>query len=236
MRLYFTLFTFFTVFYANTSYAKILIGLSSENGESLKYSQQQFIGHLESAYNCVVEGLNGQYSVTTVPQARLIKMLADNEIDIAMPLLLLPERDSFAKRSQTIYKVNYELITHPHQYDLNLDTLRSKVIQQGLVYKRGTGARSLLFRYLELNADSNQFQEHQVNTWRQSVDFVRHNRAAVTALPSVIAKDIPLEYFDGLERIKMPTPELGFYMSRRFSQTTLAESINALANQCAQQA
>ncbi|WP_462159526.1 hypothetical protein [Pseudoalteromonas sp. GB56] len=235
MRFYITFFAVFSFLFVSVGNAQILIGVSSENGESLKYSQHAFVGHLQSAYNCVVDQLSNDYSVTTVPQARLIKMLENNEIDIAMPLLLLPERDSFAQRSETIYEVDYELITQPHRLQLDVDTLRTRVIQQGIVYKRGTGARTLLFRYLGLNTDTNHFSEHQVNTWEQAVSLVKLNRAAITAIPSVIAKDIPIEHFYGLERIKMPTPELGFYMSKRFSQTALANNINALAKQCAQQ-
>ena len=106
-------------------FAKITIGVSSENGESLKYSRKQFQGELKSAYSCVINQLDSNYDVITVPQARLIKMLKNNEVDIAMPLLLLPTRDQFATRSATIYQVGYELISHSADPDLSIENLRT---------------------------------------------------------------------------------------------------------------
>ena len=213
-------------------FAKITIGVSSENGESLKYSRKQFQGELKSAYSCVINQLDSNYDVITVPQARLIKMLKNNEVDIAMPLLLLPTRDQFATRSATIYQVGYELISHSADPDLSIDNLRRQANLHGIVYKRGTGARTLMLKYLGINENEFLSHEHQVSTWQQAVDFVGKNRAAITALPSVIAKDIEPHHFDGVTRIKMPDHQLGLYISSHFAKSAEASIINDASKTC----
>ncbi|MCG9734504.1 hypothetical protein L1D51_10890 [Pseudoalteromonas shioyasakiensis] len=124
LRFLFTLFALMSISLSHSISAKVLIGVSSENGESLKYSRKQFNGELKSAYSCVINQLDSNYDVITVPQARHIKMLQNNEVDIAMPLLLLPQRDLFATRSATIYQVGYELISHSTNPDLSIENLR----------------------------------------------------------------------------------------------------------------
>lgn len=212
--------------------AKVLIGVSSENGESLKYSRKQFYGELKSAYSCVINHLDTDYDVITVPQARLIKMLQNNEVDIAMPLLLLPQRDLFATRSATIYQVGYELISHSTNPDLSIENLRRQANLNGIVYKRGTGARTLMLKYLGIDKNESISHEHQVSTWQQAVDFVAKNRAGITALPAVIAKDIEPHHFNGITRIKMPDHQLGLYMSSRFAKSAEAAAINDASKTC----
>jgi len=212
--------------------AKVLIGVSSENGESLKYSRKHFHGELKSAYSCVINHLDTDYDVITVPQARLIKMLQNNEIDIALPLLLLPQRDLFAVRSATIYQVGYELISQSADPDLSIENLRRQANLNGIVYKRGTGARTLMLKYLGIDKNESLSHEQQVSTWQQAVDFVAKNRASITALPSVIAKDIEPHHFDGVTRIKMPDHQLGLYMSSRFAKSAEATAINDASKNC----
>ncbi|RJF37018.1 hypothetical protein [Pseudoalteromonas gelatinilytica] len=213
-------------------FAKITIGVSSENGESLKYSRKHFHGELKSAYSCVINHLDTDYDVITVPQARLIKMLQNNEVDIAMPLLLLPQRDLFAVRSATIYQVGYELISQSADSDLNIENLRRQANLNGIVYKRGTGARTLMLKYLGIDKNESLSHEQQVSTWQQAVDFVAKNRAGITALPTVIAKDIEPHHFNGVTRIKMPDHQLGLYMSSRFAKSTDATVINDASKTC----
>ena len=222
----------FVMFCTHTCFAKITIGISSENGESLKYSRKQFHGELKSAYSCVINQLDSNYDVITVPQARLIKMLQNNEVDIAMPLLLLPQRDLFATRSATIYQVGYELISHSTNPDLSIENLRRQANLNGIVYKRGTGARTLMLKYLGIDKNESISHEHQVSTWQQAVDFVAKNRAGITALPVVIAKDIEPHHFNGITRIKMPDHQLGLYMSSRFAKSAEAAAINDASKTC----
>ena len=212
--------------------AKVLIGVSSENGESLKYSRKQFNGELKSAYSCVINQLDSNYDVITVPQARHIKMLQNNEVDIAMPLLLLPQRELFATRSATIYQVGYELISQSADSDLSIENLRRQANLNGIVYKRGTGARTLMLKYLGIDKNESISHEHQVSTWQQDVDFVAKNRAGITALPAVIAKDIEPHRFNGITRIKMPDHQLGLYMSSDFSKSSEATVINDASKTC----
>ena len=220
------------LFCSHPCFAKITIGVSSENGESLKYSRKHFHGELKSAYSCVINHLDTDYDVITVPQARLIKMLQNNEVDIAMPLLLLPQRDLFAVRSATIYQVGYELISQSADPDLSIENLRRQANLHGIVYKRGTGARTLMLKYLGINENEFLSHEHQVSTWQQAVDFVAKNRAGITALPAVIAKDIEPHHFDGVTRIKMPDHQLGLYMSSRFAKSAEATAINDASKNC----
>lgn len=220
------------LFCSHPCFAKITIGVSSENGESLKYSRKHFHGELKSAYSCVINHLDTDYDVITVPQARLIKMLQNNEVDIAMPLLLLPQRDLFAVRSATIYQVGYELISQSADPDLSIENLRRQANLNGIVYKRGTGARTLMLKYLGIDKNESLSHEHQVSTWQQAVDFVAKNRAGITALPTVIAKDIEPHHFNGVTRIKMPDHQLGLYMSSRFAKSTDATVINDASKTC----
>ncbi|WP_105180420.1 hypothetical protein [Pseudoalteromonas sp. T1lg21] len=220
------------LFCSHPCFAKITIGVSSENGESLKYSRKHFHGELKSAYSCVFNHLDTDYDVITVPQARLIKMLQNNEVDIAMPLLLLPQRDLFAVRSATIYQVGYELISQSADPDLSIENLRRQANLNGIVYKRGTGARTLMLKYLGIDKNESLSHEHQVSTWQQAVDFVAKNRAGITALPTVIAKDIEPHHFNGVTRIKMPDHQLGLYMSSRFAKSTDATVINDASKTC----
>jgi len=220
------------LFCSHPCFAKITIGVSSENGESLKYSRKHFHGELKSAYSCVINHLDTDYDVITVPQARLIKMLQNNEVDIAMPLLLLPQRDLFAVRSATIYQVGYELISQSADPDLSIENLRRQANLNGIVYKRGTGARTLMFKYLGIDKNELLSHEQQVSTWQQAVDFVAKNRAGITALPTVIAKDIEPHHFDGVTRIKMPDHQLGLYMSSRFAKSAEATAINDASKTC----
>ncbi|WP_462147206.1 hypothetical protein [Pseudoalteromonas gelatinilytica] len=220
------------LFCSHPCFAKITIGVSSENGESLKYSRKHFHGELKSAYSCVINHLDTDYDVITVPQARLIKMLQNNEVDIAMPLLLLPQRDLFAVRSATIYQVGYELISQSADSGLSIENLRRQANLNGIVYKRGTGARTLMFKYLGIDKNESLSHEQQVSTWQQAVDFVAKNRAGITALPSVIAKDIEPHHFDGVTRIKMPDHQLGLYMSSRFAKSAEATAINDASKTC----
>lgn len=222
----------FVLFCSHPCFAKITIGVSSENGESLKYSRKHFHGELKSAYSCVINHLNTDYDVITVPQARLIKMLKNNEIDIALPLLLLPQRDLFAVRSATIYQVGYELISQSADSDLSIENLRRQANLNGIVYKRGTGARTLMLKYLGIDKNESLSHEHQVSTWQQAVDFVSKNRAGITALPTVIAKDIEPHHFNGVTRIKMPDHQLGLYMSSRFAKSAEATAINDASKTC----
>lgn len=152
------------LFCSHPCFAKITIGVSSENGESLKYSRKHFYGELKSAYSCVINHLDTDYDVITVPQARLIKMLQNNEVDIAMPLLLLPQRDLFAVRSATIYQVGYELISQSADSDLSIENLRRQANLNGIVYKRGTGARTLMLKYLGIDKNESLSHEQQVST------------------------------------------------------------------------
>lgn len=232
LRFLFTLFALMSISLSHSISAKVLIGVSSENGESLKYSRKQFHGELKSAYSCVINQLDSNYDVITVPQARLIKMLKNNEVDIAMPLLLLPQRDLFATRSATIYQVGYELISHSTNPDLSIENLRRQANLNGIVYKRGTGARTLMLRYLGIDKNESLSHEHQVSTWQQAVDFVAKNRASITALPAVIAKDIEPHHFDRVTRIKMPDHQLGLYMSSRFAKSAEASVINYASKTC----
>ncbi len=220
------------LFCSHPCFAKITIGVSSENGESLKYSRKHFHGELKSAYSCVINHLDTDYDVITVPQARLIKMLQNNEVDIAMPLLLLPQRDLFAVRSATIYQVGYELISQSADSDLSIENLRRQANLNGIVYKRGTGARTLMLKYLGIDKNESLSHEHQVSTWQQAVDFVAKNRAGITALPTVIAKDIEPHHFDGVTRIKMPDHQLGLYMSSHFAKSAEATAINDASKTC----
>ncbi|GGE87818.1 hypothetical protein [Pseudoalteromonas gelatinilytica] len=220
------------LFCSHPCFAKITIGVSSENGESLKYSRKHFHGELKSAYSCVINHLDTDYDVITVPQARLIKMLQNNEVDIAMPLLLLPQRDLFAVRSATIYQVGYELISQSADSDLSIENLRRQANLNGIVYKRGTGARTLMLKYLGIDKNESLSHEQQVSTWQQAVDFVAKNRAGITALPTVIAKDIEPHHFIGVTRIKMPEHQLGLYMSSRFAKNTEATVINDASKTC----
>jgi len=224
--------TLLVLFCSHPCFAKITIGVSSENGESLKYSRKQFHGELKSAYSCVINQLDSNYDVITVPQARLIKMLKNNEVDIAMPLLLLPQRDLFATRSATIYQVGYELISQSTNPDLSIENLRRQANLNGIVYKRGTGARTLMLKYLGIDKNESISHEHQVSTWQQAVDFVAKNRAGITALPAVIAKDIEPHHFNGITRIKMPDHQLGLYMSSHFSKSAEATAINDASKTC----
>ena len=220
------------LFCSHPCFAKITIGVSSENGESLKYSRKHFHGELKSAHSCVINHLDTDYDVITVPQARLIKMLQNNEVDIAMPLLLLPQRDLFAVRSATIYQVGYELISQSADPDLSIENLRRQANLNGIVYKRGTGARTLMFKYLGIDKNESLSHEQQVSTWQQAVDFVAKNRAGITALPTVIAKDIEPHHFNGITRIKMPDHQLGLYMSSRFAKSAEATAINDASKTC----
>jgi hypothetical protein len=159
-------------------------------------------------------------------------MLQNNEVDIAMPLLLLPQRDLFAVRSATIYQVGYELISQSADPDLSIENLRRQANLNGIVYKRGTGARTLMLKYLGIDKNESLSHEHQVSTWQQAVDFVAKNRAGITALPTVIAKDIEPHHFNGVTRIKMPDHQLGLYMSSRFAKSTDATVINDASKTC----
>ncbi len=232
LRFLFTLFALMSISLSHSISAKVLIGVSSENGESLKYSRKQFNGELKSAYSCVINQLDSNYDVITVPQARHIKMLQNNEVDIAMPLLLLPQRDLFATRSATIYQVGYELISHSTNPDLSIENLRRQANLNGIVYKRGTGARTLMLKYLGIDKNESISHEHQVSTWQQAVDFVAKNRAGITALPAVIAKDIEPHHFNGITRIKMPDHQLGLYMSSHFAKSAEATAINDASKTC----
>ncbi|MCO6353670.1 hypothetical protein GBO14_02695 [Pseudoalteromonas shioyasakiensis] len=232
LRFLIALFVLLSLTLSHPISAKVLIGISSENGESLKYSRKQFYGELKSAYSCVINQLDSNYDVITVPQARLIKMLQNNEVDIAMPLLLLPHRDLFATRSATIYQVGYELISHSTNPDLSIENLRRQANLNGIVYKRGTGARTLMLKYLGIDKNEILSHEQQVSTWQQAVDFVGKNRASITALPSVIAKDIEPHHFNGITRIKMPDHQLGLYMSSRFAKSAEATAINDASKTC----
>ena len=76
--------------------------------------------------------------------------------------------------------------------------------------------------YLGIDKNESLSHEHQVSTWQQAVDFVAKNRAGITALPTVIAKDIEPHHFNGVTRIKMPDHQLGLYMSSRFAKSAEA--------------
>ncbi|MBD58238.1 MAG: hypothetical protein CMK68_15540 [Pseudoalteromonas sp.] len=149
-----------------------------------------------------------------------------------MPLLLLPQRDLFATRSTTIYQVGYQLIIQANETDLSIKNLRKQALLQGIAYKRGTGARTLILKYLDIDENEILSHEQQVNTWQQAVEFVAKNRAGITALPTVIAKDIEPHHFDGVTRIKMPDHQLGLYMSTRFAKSAEATVINDASTTC----
>ncbi|MCQ8882788.1 hypothetical protein NQS96_13485 [Pseudoalteromonas shioyasakiensis] len=232
IRFFITLCALFIASFSHSISAKLLIGVSSENGESLKYYRKQFHGELKSAYSCVINHLESDFDVITVPQARLIKMLKNNEVDIAMPLLLLPQRDLFATRSTTTYQVGYQLIIQANETDLSIRNLRKQALLQGIAYKRGTGARTLILKYLDIDENEILSHEQEVNTWQQAVEFVAKNRAGITALPTVIAKDIEPHHFDGVTRIKMPDHQLGLYMSSRFAKSAEATVINDASKTC----
>ncbi|MBD55639.1 hypothetical protein [uncultured Pseudoalteromonas sp.] len=96
IRFFITLCALFIASFSHSVSAKLLIGVSSENGESLKYYRKQFHGELKSAYSCVINHLESDFDVITVPQARLIKMLKNNEARIQVRSAPLAKLGCFA--------------------------------------------------------------------------------------------------------------------------------------------
>ncbi|WP_169579675.1 transporter substrate-binding domain-containing protein [Saccharospirillum impatiens] len=89
------------------------IAVTDANAGALSFRNDIFHGPLAPLYQCAIDAVGESFTVVTLPQARALRMLRNNEVDMVVPLAQSSERDAYAYFASPLLTVKYQLFTLP---------------------------------------------------------------------------------------------------------------------------
>ena len=181
----------------------IKVGVSDGNVDVLYMRDGRFVGSIASFYQCAFDKVGLEFEFRLYPHARILHNLQSGEIDLGLPLVKVSERDEYADFPQGLLDVKFLLYSYR---DISVDddlsgysfTVRRATASKDLVVARGGGYE-------------------EVSSWEQAVKLAQIGRFDGVVIPELIARGIPAENYEGMNRTLFGTIPLALYVSHKSS-------------------
>ena len=141
----------------------IRIGIGQEFASVISPENGRLNGELSQAYNCVINGSGYRALFMVMPLARLINELRVGNVDVGLPLVHDPSRDSFATFGDTVFGSSYLRVSLP------TNTAQPDGRYVRYAYIRGFAGKTML---KDLEGPT-----FAVSEWSQALEMLRRQRA-----------------------------------------------------------
>lgn len=199
--------------------SEIRIGVADQHQAALGIDNGRFTGSLARLFQCPLDRLGLEFELITMPHARVLLQLKRGDIDVAMPLVRVGHRDSYAAFARSLMSVEFGLFSKtPVELsgdisDLSFVALRSTA-SVDLVKMRGGSATD-------------------VNSWLQALELARLGRYDGAVIPLAALVNLPAESFAGLNQTTFGSLPISFYISRAIDNSSdLLQRFNAAIKAC----
>ena len=151
------------VFSASAFGREIRVGVGQEFANVISPDNGRLKGELSQAYNCVINGSGYRAQFVVLPLARLINELRVDNVDVGLPLVHDPSRDSFATFGDTVFGSSYLRVSLP------ANTAEPDGRDVRYAYIRGFAGKTML--------QGLEGPTFAVSEWNQAIEMLRKGRA-----------------------------------------------------------
>ncbi len=194
----------------------IRIGIGQEFASVISPDSGRLKGELSQAYNCLINGSGYRAQFVVLPLARLINELRVGNVDVGLPLVHDPSRDSFATFGGTVFGSSYLRVSLP------ANTAQPDGRDVRYAYIRGFAGKTML--------KDPEGPTFAVSEWDQAIEMLRRRRADYVLITE---KTFGAMTADGnepfvVERVR--DLDVGFYVSN--SSPELLQAMNDANARC----
>ncbi|AHI30095.1 substrate-binding periplasmic protein [Marinobacter similis] len=194
----------------------IRIGIGQEFASVISPENGRLKGELSQAYNCLINGSGYRVQFVVLPLARLINELRVGNVDVGLPLVHDPSRDSFATFGDTVFGSSYLRVSWP------TNTAQPDGDDVRYAYIRGFAGKTML---KDLEGPT-----FAVSEWDQAIEMLRRGRADYVLITEktfgAMTADSDEEFV--VERVR--DLDVGFYVSNRSPE--LLQAMNDANARC----
>jgi len=203
------------------------IGVNVAIPNALRLSGSGLSGKYGQIYQCILDTLNKDYVLHSVPLARLELMLEQGAFDLGLFLSPNRFRNRFAHFSSPVISAKFILVTrHPAitpEHDFStwvIATVNGSVFEELIVEELGATA-------------------HGTVSWSSALTMLRHARVDGVYLgDEMLEKDVDPKLLEGLHQLVIKDEHVGLYVSKlsthseqllKFSNQAITQCMNPAA-------
>ncbi len=198
---------------------EIRIGVADQHKAALDIDNGRFTGSLARKFQCPLDRLGLEFELITMPHARVLLQVKRGEIDVAMPLVRVDQRDRYAAFAKALMSVEFAVFSK-EQIEPTED-----ISHLGFAALRSTASIDLV----KMRGGS----ATEVNSWLQALELARLGRYDGAVIPLAVLVNLPAESFSGLNRTTFGSLPISFYISRAIDNSDdLLQRFNTAIEAC----